>query len=262
MVSSAMHGQWPGELLRVQALDTGYGPVQVLWSIDLRVVAGEILGLLGANGSGKSTLLRAITGQLPLWAGTVMIAGVDLAAAPEQAKAKFGYVVDAADLPPTLTGMQYLELIASIKGCGPTDWPADDLLELLSLSLYANQLIGEYSFGTRVKFAISAALLGSPPLLVFDESLNGLDPVASWRVKQLLRDLARSGQHGVILSTHQLETVAALCDTAMLLSEGRNTQRWDRHELERARSQEGGFEQAVMTALGEEPTQHRRLVSG
>jgi len=257
-----MHDQWPRELLRVEALDTGYGPVQVLRSIDLRVAAGEILGLLGANGSGKSTLLRAITGQLPLWAGKVMITGIDLAAAPVRAKAKFGYAVDAADLPPTLTGMQYLELTASIKGCGPTDWPADGILELLSLSAYANQLIGECSFGTRVKFAISAALLGSPPLLILDESLNGLDPVASWRVKRLLRDLTRSGQHGVILSTHQLETVAALCDTAVLLSEGRNTQRWDRHELERTRSQEGGFEQAVMAALGQEPTQFPRLVSG
>jgi ABC-2 type transport system ATP-binding protein len=246
------------ELLNVQGVDAGYGPVQVLREIDLTVAAGEILGLLGANGSGKSTLLRALTGQIPLWAGNVTIAGIDLTAAPEEAKARFGYAVDPADLPSALTGLQYLELVASIRRRRPDDWPAGDLLDLLSLRLWAKRLIGEYSFGTRMKLSISAALLGSPPLLILDESLNGLDPVASFRLKQLLRQLARSGDHAVILSTHQLETVAGLCDSAALLSEGRISQCWNRDEFARARSQEGGFELAVMTALGEEaPAQPR-----
>jgi ABC-2 type transport system ATP-binding protein len=149
--------------------------------------------------------------------------------------------------------LQYLELVASIKRCRPTDWPASDLLDVLSLRPWAKRLIGEYSFGTRAKLAISAALLGCPPLLILDESLNGLDPVASFRLKQLLRQLARSGDHAVILSTHQLETVAGLCDSAALLSEGRISQCWNRDDLAKARAREGGFELAVMTALGEAP---------
>jgi ABC-2 type transport system ATP-binding protein len=257
-----MSYQQTRELLKVQGLDTGYGSVQVLRGINLTVVAGEILGLLGANGSGKSTLLRAVTGQIPLWAGKVMIAGMDLAAAPEQAKAEFGYAVDAADLPSTLTGLQYVELVASIKRCRPTDWPAGDLLEVLLLRPWARRLIGEYSFGTRVKLAISAALLGCPPLVILDESLNGLDPVASFRLKQLLRQLARSGDHAVILSTHQLDTVAGLCDAAALISEGCISQSWNRDEMARARSQEGGFELAVMAALGEAPMPLRGVCSG
>jgi ABC-2 type transport system ATP-binding protein len=248
-----MHETGSRELLTVQGLDAGYGSVQVLHGIDLRMGAGQFLGLLGANGSGKSTLLRAITGQIPVWEGKVTIAGTDLAVAPEQAKARFGYAVEPADLPLALTGFQYLELVASIKHCKSTDWPAGDLLELLSLRSWTNRRIAEYSFGTRMKISIAAALLGCPPLLILDESLNGLDPVISWRLKQLLRQLTASGRHAVILSTHQLETVAGLCDTAVLLAEGRIAQHWDCGELNRARSQDGGFEQAVMAALREAP---------
>jgi ABC-2 type transport system ATP-binding protein len=248
-----MHDEASRELLTVRGLGTGYRSAQVLYGIDLFVSGGRFVGLLGANGSGKSTLLRAITGQIPLWEGNVTISGADLLIAPEQAKARFGYAVDPADLPVALTGSQYLELVASIKHCAPTDWPTDDLLGLLSLQAWTNRRISEYSFGTKMKISIAAALLGCPPLLILDESLNGLDPIVSWRLKQLLRQLTASERHAVILSTHQLETVAGLCDTAVLLAEGRIAQHWDRGELDRAQSRDGGFEQEVMAALREPP---------
>lgn len=239
-------------LLTVRGLAAGYGAKSVLQNIDFTLDAGVFMGLLGANGSGKSTLLRAITGQIPVMAGTVHLCNIDLAESPELAKAVFGYAVDAPDLPPTLTGLQYLQLVSSVRGCAPDDWPrGTDLLDLLALGKWLRLPIGEYSYGTRMKLSIAAALLGNPRLIILDESLNGLDPVIAWRVKRLLADMVQTGWHAVLLSTHVLETVESLCSSAILLSDGCISARWSGAALQQARQRVGGFEASVMAALGE-----------
>jgi ABC-2 type transport system ATP-binding protein len=209
------------------------------------------MGLLGPNGSGKSTLLRAISGQIPVTTGGVHLLGIDLAREPEAAKRIFGYAVDPPDLPATLTGTQYLQMISSIRGCAAKDWFRADLIELLALGQWLEQRIGEYSYGTRMKLSLAAALLGNPPLIMLDESLNGLDPVIAWRVKRLLVEMVRTGRHAVLLSTHVLETVESLCSSAILLTDGKISARWDSEALQQARQHAGGFEASVMTALGE-----------
>src|SRR6185312_14153251 len=172
--------------LSVRDLSAGYGGRPVVGGVDLMLRRGDILGLLGANGSGKSTLLKAITGQIRLAEGSVTIDGVDLAYAPERAKAGFGLAIDAPELPAVLSGRQYLQFVASIRSCAADGWPCGDLLSRLDLKRWIDRPIAEYSLGTRAKIAIAAALLGSPPLLVFDESLNGLDPLAAWEVKRII----------------------------------------------------------------------------
>ncbi|WP_245466201.1 MULTISPECIES: ATP-binding cassette domain-containing protein [unclassified Mesorhizobium] len=168
---------------------------------------GDILGLLGANGSGKSTLLKAITGQIRLLQGSVAIDGLDLASAPEPAKAGFGLAIDPPELPAALTGRQYLQFVASVRGCTENDWPGVDVVERLGLRRWIERPIAEYSLGTQAKIAIAAALLGAPPLLIFDESLNGLDPLAAFEVKRIIRAIALRGSHAVIISTHIVEAV-------------------------------------------------------
>lgn len=249
-------------LLIVQGIAAGYGGKPVIANIDFTLRAGEFLGLLGPNGSGKSTLLRAITGQIPLAAGTVTIAGIDMAHDPELAKAAIGYAVDAPELPPTLTGLQYLELVSDLRSCPENDWPRTDLIELLALGKWLRQVIGEYSYGTRMKLAIAAALLGKPPLIILDESLNGLDPVVAWRVKRLLMEMIRSGEYAILLSTHVLETVESLCSSAMLLADGRIVARWTREALQQARQAPDGFEASVMAALGETQTWASTAIAG
>ncbi|MBZ9956464.1 MULTISPECIES: ATP-binding cassette domain-containing protein [unclassified Mesorhizobium] len=154
----------PVEILAVRGLSAGYGGRAVVSDIDLSIDRGDILGLLGANGSGKSTLLRAITGQIPPLGGTVAIDGIDLAGAPERAKFGFGLAMDPSDLPVALTGRQYLELVASIRGCAEDDWPGVNVADRLGLNRWLDRPIAEYSLGTRAKIAIAAALLGAPPL--------------------------------------------------------------------------------------------------
>ncbi len=197
------------ELLRLSNLSVGYGGRAVIAGVDLAMRSGDILGLLGANGSGKSTLIKSITGQLRPRTGAIAIDGIDLARKPEQAKARFGLAIDVTDLSASLSGRQYLDLVASLRSCAPTDWRDRDLLARLGITAWLDRQIAEYSLGTRAKIAITAALIGSPPLLIFDESLNGLDPLAAWEMKSLLIELAASGRHAVLISTHVVETMPA-----------------------------------------------------
>lgn len=237
------------EVLAVLGLSAGYGGRSVISGIGVALNRCDILGLLGANGSGKSTLLKAITGQIRLDAGSVAIDGVDLASAPKRAKAGFGLAIDPPELPTALTGRQYLQLVASIRGCAEDDWPCVDVAERLGLRRWIERPIAEYSLGTRAKIAIAAALLGAPPLLIFDESLNGLDPLAAWEVKRIIRAVAASGRHAVIISTHVVEAVPGLCNRAVLLAEGRIAREWDKRQLVEANHAPGAFEAEVMLAL-------------
>lgn len=237
------------ELLRLSNLSAGYGHRPVIAGIDLTIRRGDILGLLGANGSGKSTLIKSMTGQLRPRTGGITIDGIDLARTPERAKARFGLAIDVADLPAALSGRQYLELVASIRSCASTDLPHRDLPDRLGLMAWLERPIGEYSLGTRAKISIMAALLGSPPLLIFDESLNGLDPVAAWEVKSMLRGLAASGRHAVIISTHVMETVPSLCNRAVFLAEGKVIRSWNSDDLIKTQAAPGAFEAGLVSLL-------------
>ncbi|MBZ9848838.1 ABC transporter ATP-binding protein [Mesorhizobium sp. CA14] len=237
------------EVLTVKELTAGYRGRIVVRGIDLSLHRGDMVGLLGANGSGKSTFIRAITGQIPLIGGSVAIDDIDLAAAPERAKAGFGLAIEPHELPAPLSGRQYIELVASIRGCAPNDLPSGDLLERLDLGRWIDRPIAEYSLGTRAKIAIVAALLGRPPLLIFDETLNGLDPVAAWEVKRVITALCASGRHAAIVSTHVVEAVPALCNRAVLMAEGSLSRSWDAAQLAEAGRAPGVFEESVMRAL-------------
>jgi ABC-2 type transport system ATP-binding protein len=239
-------------LLEVSGLEAGYGGAPVVEGIDLRVMPGMFLGLLGANGSGKSTLLRAMTGQIVLQAGRVVIGGVDLSAEPERAKRHFGYAVDGADLPDALTAQQYLELVGSIRGCAADDFPCGDLVGALQLRPWMKARIVDCSLGTRMKISIAGAMLGGAKLLILDESLNGLDPVASWRIRGILAELVRGAGFGVVLCTHMVETIAANCSDAVFLEDGRISQRWGHEVLRGSQGVAGGFEGVVMRAMGVE----------
>lgn len=236
-------------ILRATGVAAGYGGRAIVEGIDLTIYSGELLGLLGANGAGKSTLMKALTGQLPLIAGKVEIDGIDIAGAPERAKARLGLAVDISEVPLPLTGRQYLELVASIRGCAADAWPADDLLTILGLEPWVDRTIAVYSLGTRMKISIAASLLGSPPLLIFDESLNGLDPVAAYAMKRMLTDLVAGGRHAIILATHVVETIPTICSSAIFLAGGSVRRRWGKHDLIEAGKSPGSFEASVIGAL-------------
>lgn len=208
--------------LVVERLARRFGALEAVAELSLRVEAGSIVGFLGANGAGKTTTLRCIAGLLTPDAGSITIAGASLAREPRVAKARMGFVPDRPFLYERLTAREFLAFMAALH-----DLPADaaerraeQLLERLELREHADRTIEGYSLGMRQKTAIAAALLHSPPLLLLDEPLNGLDPGSTRVLKDLLREHADAGG-GVLVSTHLLDVAERLCDTLVMVRTGR-----------------------------------------
>jgi ABC-2 type transport system ATP-binding protein len=208
--------------LEVDGLVRRFGAIPAVVDVSLRVGAGEIVGFLGANGAGKTTTLRCASGLLAPHGGRITVAGADLAREPRVAKARLGLVPDRPFLYERLSGREFLAFVAALYDLPASTAArrAEDLLARLHLAEHADRTIEGYSLGMRQKTAIAAALLHSPPLLLLDEPLNGLDPPAARLLKDLLREHARDGG-GVLVSTHLLDVAERLCDRVVILRAGR-----------------------------------------
>ncbi|MCX7561977.1 ABC transporter ATP-binding protein [Xanthomonadaceae bacterium XH05] len=235
-------------LLSLHAVHLSYGAMPVLRGVDFSMQAGELVGLIGPNGSGKSSLLRACTGRVPC-TGHLAIHGIDPRTDPIAARMQLGYAVDPATLPDVLRGRQCIELVAGIRQLDTLAIDqAEALANALDLMPWLDHDVGSYSLGTRQKLAVVLALLGSPPLLLLDEVLNGLDPLAAFTLKRILRERADAGS-AVLLATHGLNVAEHFLDRAVLLLDGRIAADWPRAELDRLRRAEGGLEAAVVERL-------------
>lgn len=234
--------------LQLQGLRLAYGDVCVLRGVDLTLMPGELVGLIGPNGSGKSSLMRAVAGVLP-GEGTVRVDGIDLRADPIASRAAFGYAVAPERLPAALRGRQCIELVAQTRGLdGSAVQRGLALSDALGLTRWLERDVGDYSLGTRQKLAVVLALLGEPPLLLLDEVLNGLDPLAAYALKQALRACTDAGA-AVLLATHGLEVAERFLDRAVLLLDGVIAADWDRAALDQLRHTGGGLEAAVVERL-------------
>lgn len=183
-----------------------------------------MIGLLGANGAGKTTLIRILTSVLRPTSGEVHVAGLDLTTAHGRAaiKHRLGYLPQYLDIYPDLTGREFLNYIATLKGLtGKNDRRAQvtELLEVLSLTEVAGRRVGGYSGGMKRRLGIGQALLGNPEIIVVDEPTAGLDPEERMRFRSLLSSLGTG--RTVILSTHILDDVAQTCPTVAVLKKGR-----------------------------------------
>ena len=208
--------------LRVQGLVRRYGALEAVAGLSLGVSSGEIVGFLGANGAGKTTTLRCIAGLLSPHEGHIEVAGADLAREPRVAKARLGFVPDRPYLYDRLSAREFLAFVAALYDlpAEAAERRAESLLERFELAADASRTIEGYSLGMRQKTAVIAALLHSPPLLLLDEPLNGLDPASTRTLKDLLREHASAGG-GVLVSTHLLDVAERLCDRVVILRAGR-----------------------------------------
>ncbi|NOT33336.1 MAG: ABC transporter ATP-binding protein [Candidatus Eisenbacteria bacterium] len=208
--------------LALRGLVRRFGKFTAVDGVSLEVRAGEIVGFLGPNGAGKTTSLRMAAGLLAPDAGEVEIAGHSLERSPLEARARIGFVPDRAYLYERLTGYEFLEFVAALYQV-----PADlatrrgaAILERFEMREAAHDPTETYSHGMRQKLAVTAALLHEPMLLLLDEPLNGLDPLAARSLKDLLREHAARGG-GILVSTHLLDVVERLCDRVVILHHGR-----------------------------------------
>ncbi len=208
-------------MIEVERLTKDYGTVVAVRDVSFSVGKGEVVGFLGPNGAGKSTTLRILAGFLGATSGRVDIAGHDIATESLAARRALGYMPEAAPLYPELRVREYLDFRAALKQVPRRERKkaVERALELGKIADVAETLIGHLSKGYRQRVALADALVSQPGLLILDEPTAGLDPNQILEVRRLLRELGES--HTILLSTHILSEVEAVCDRALVIARGR-----------------------------------------
>ena len=211
-------------VISLHSLTKRFGAQTAVDSISLEIPAGQIVGLLGPNGAGKSTTLKMLTGMLAPTSGTATICGHDLLRDPIGVKRSVGFVPDSGAVFESLSGLEYLEMIAALYGI-PAEAARERIQQFiaffdLSFETLTDKLLGAYSKGMRRKVVITAALLHNPPVVFFDEPLDGLDANAAVGFKALIQTLAREGK-AIVYSSHILDVVERVCDRVIIIDQGK-----------------------------------------
>lgn len=207
-------------MIEIKNLTKFYGNNAAVKNISFTVKDHEILGFLGPNGAGKSTTMNIITGYLPSTSGTVLISGMDITENPSAVKKKIGYL---PEIPPVYLDMkvkEYLKFAAGIKGVKGSERKAqiEDVMEKLKIKDMENRLIRNLSKGYKQRVGFAQALLGNPEYLVLDEPTVGLDPSQVIEVRNLIKSLSKN--HTIILSSHILQEIQAVCERVVIISHG------------------------------------------
>jgi len=211
-------------MIRLQQLTKRFGAQTAVDALSFEVPAGQILGFLGPNGAGKSTTLKMLTGMLEPTGGTATVCGFDLLREPLEVKRRVGLVPESGAVFESLTGLEYLEMVAALYGI-PQEAARARIKQFiaffdLSFETLTDKLLGAYSKGMRRKVVITAALLHNPPVVFFDEPLDGLDANAAVGFKALIQMLAREGKT-IVYSSHILDVVERVCNRVIIIDKGR-----------------------------------------
>jgi ABC-2 type transport system ATP-binding protein len=206
-------------VIEISGLCKQYGDFTAVRDLSLSVRPGEVLGLVGPNGAGKTSTLRCAAGIIPVTAGSVRIAGVDLVKDPVEAKRHLAFFSDEPRLFEYLTVRQHLAFVARIYGVANPDALSAPLLEDLELTGKVDALPGELSRGMKQKVAIACGLLHSPKVMFFDEPLTGLDPLGIRRMKDSILKRARDGA-AIVLSSHLLHLLEEVCTHVLIVKGG------------------------------------------
>ena len=207
-------------MLKVENLKKNFGSFQAVKGISFSVEKGEVLGFLGPNGAGKSTTMRMITGFIPPTSGTAAICGHDIITDPVGAKGALGYLPEAAPSYRAMTVEDFLMFAAKVRGFRGAEAKAkvDAVVEKAGLAKVRRQTIETLSKGYRQRTCFAQAIIHSPSVLIMDEPTDGLDPNQKFVVRQMIKEM--SAEMAIIISTHILEEVDAVCTHAVVISDG------------------------------------------
>jgi ABC-2 type transport system ATP-binding protein len=208
-------------LLVIEGLTKRFGPVLAVDGVSFELRRGEVLGFLGPNGAGKSTTMRMITGYLPPTGGRVTVCGLNLEEAPIEVRRRIGYLPEGAPAYGDMTPLGLLRFAATLRGfAGAAQRERiDAMVDLLELKSVLRKPIETLSKGFKRRVGLALALLHDPDVLILDEPTDGLDPNQKHHVRTLLKEMAAA--KAIIISTHILEEVDALCTRAIVIANGR-----------------------------------------
>ncbi|MBQ4067095.1 MAG: ABC transporter ATP-binding protein [Clostridia bacterium] len=207
-------------MIEVKNLSKNYGPVPAVKNISFTVEKGYIYGFLGPNGAGKSTTMNMITGCLATTQGEITINGHDVIDDAVEAKRCIGYLPEIPPLYTDMTPFEYLEFVGMAKGLKKAALydGIEEAMEKTGISEVADRLIKNLSKGYKQRVGIAQAIIGNPDIIILDEPTVGLDPIQILEIRTLIKELGR--EHTVILSSHILQEIEAVCDRVIMISKG------------------------------------------
>lgn len=207
-------------MIKAENLVKRYGSNYALNDVSFEIKEGEVVGLLGPNGAGKSTAMNILTGYLAATSGSAYIDGINMLEEPLKAKKLIGFLPEQPPLYPEMTVSEYLNFVYALKDCHlEREAHIGEILSSVKLLDVKDRLIKNLSKGYKQRVGIAQALIGDPKVIIFDEPTVGLDPKQILEVRNLIRTLAK--KHTVVLSTHILAEVQAVCERVIIINKGR-----------------------------------------
>jgi ABC-2 type transport system ATP-binding protein len=208
-------------MLEIRHLSKSFGPLVAVQDVSFTVPQGEVLGFLGPNGAGKSTTMKMITGFLAPTAGTAVICGCDIATRPIAAKKHIGYLPEGAPAYPDMTPADFLDFIAHIRGFSGSEATRriGRVVEMIRIADVMHQPIETLSKGYKRRVGVAQALLHDPDVVILDEPTDGLDPNQKYEMRKVIA--AMRPEKAIVISTHLLEEVEAVCNRAIIIAHGR-----------------------------------------
>jgi ABC-2 type transport system ATP-binding protein len=207
-------------MIEIQNLTKRYGQIKAVNNLNFTVEKGEILGFLGPNGAGKTTTMNIITGFIPSTEGSVKVCGYDIMDNPKEVKKRIGYLPEQPPVYMDMTVKDYLNFVADLKMVGKKQKKSQisDIMELVRIGDHKSRLIKNLSKGYKQRVGLAQALVGSPEVLVLDEPTVGLDPKQIIEIRKLIKALGK--EHTIILSSHILPEVSAVCERVVIINKG------------------------------------------
>ena len=204
--------------IAVHDVEKKFGEQRALKGVSLRLEKGEVVGLLGPNGAGKSTLMRLVTGHLPPTSGRIKVCGFDVMDQPLETKRRVGYLPERNPLHEEMYVREYLRFVAGVHGVANKNERVDAVIDEVGLTPEVHKQIGQLSKGYRQRVGLAQALVHDPEVLILDEPTSGLNPNQLVDIRALIRRLGKD--RTVILSTHIMQEVEAMCDRVVLIRLG------------------------------------------
>jgi ABC-2 type transport system ATP-binding protein len=205
--------------IKVEQLTKLYGKQVAVDAISFDIPTGQVVGFLGPNGAGKSTTMKMITGYIPPSSGTGTVCGIDLVQDSIEVRKLVGYLPENNPLYLDMYVKEYLEFIAGISGVKQIKSSVERAIEMTKLTPERHKKVGQLSKGYRQRVGLAQALIHEPKVLILDEPTSGLDPIQVVEIRQVIKDLGKDKT--VLLSTHIMQEVEAMCDRVIMISKGK-----------------------------------------